>query len=73
MRRQPGAFKSIGEIGEPRLLAWVVNPQDPEIRAFVNQTLEELRANGKLTALQKKWFGAELSLPTSGYLPKGAL
>ena len=73
MRRQPGAFKSIGEIGEPRLLAWVVNPQDPESRAFVNQTLEELRANGKLAALQKKWFGAELSLPTSGYLPKGAL
>jgi polar amino acid transport system substrate-binding protein len=73
MRRQPGAFKAIGEVGEPRLLAWVANPQDPEIRSFINQTLDEMRASGKLAALQKKWFGDTLKLPASGYLPKGAL
>lgn len=73
MRRQPGAFKTIGEVGEPRLLAWVANPQDPEIRSFINQTLEEMRASGKLAELQKKWFGDTLNLPSSGYLPKGAL
>ncbi|WP_211451404.1 transporter substrate-binding domain-containing protein [Collimonas antrihumi] len=73
MRHQPGAFKTIGEVGEPKLLAWVANPQDPAIRAFINQTLEEMRASGKLAELQKKWFGEPLSLPTSGYLPKGAL
>lgn len=73
MRRQPGAFKSIGEVGEPRLLAWVANPKDPEIRAFINKTLDEMRASGKLAELQKKWFGEPLNLPTSGYLPKGAL
>lgn len=73
LRRQPGAFKAIGEIGEPRLLAWVTHPQDPEIRTFINQTLEEMRISGKLPALQKKWFGEALNLPASGYLPKGAL
>ncbi|PUA18864.1 transporter substrate-binding domain-containing protein [Glaciimonas sp. PCH181] len=73
MRRQPGAFKAIGEVGEPRLLGWVANPQDPAIRTFINQTLEEMQANGKLVELQKKWFGEALNLPTSGYLPKGAL
>ena len=73
LRRQPGAFKAIGEVGDPRLLAWVTNPQDPEIRTFINQTLEELRVSGKLAELQKKWFGEDLNLPASGYLPKGAL
>lgn len=73
MRRQPGAFKAIGEVGEPRLLAWVTHPQDPEIRSFINQTLEEMRVSGKLATLQKKWFGEVLNLPASGYLPKGAL
>lgn len=73
MRREPGAFKTIGELGERKLLAWVANPQDPEIRAFINKTLDEMRANGKLAELQKKWFGEPLNLPSSGYLPKGAL
>jgi polar amino acid transport system substrate-binding protein len=73
MRREPGAFKTIGELGERKLLAWVANPQDPEIRAFINKTLEEMRANGKMAELQKKWFGEPLNLPTSGYLPKNAL
>ena len=73
LRRQPDAFKAIGEVGDPRLLAWVTNPQDPEIRTFINQTLEELRVSGKLAELQKKWFDEALNLPASGYLPKGAL
>ena len=73
LRRQPGAFKAIGEVGDPRLLAWVTHPQDPEIRTFINQTLEEMRVSGKLAELQKKWFGEVLDLPASGYLPKGAL
>nr|WP_230413300.1 transporter substrate-binding domain-containing protein [Paraburkholderia antibiotica] len=73
VRREPGAFKTIGELGERKLLAWVVNPQDPDIRAFINRTLDEMRANGKLAELQKKWFGEPLNLPTSDYLPKGAL
>ncbi|WP_206996458.1 transporter substrate-binding domain-containing protein [Trinickia mobilis] len=73
MRKQPGKFKVIGEIGQPKLLAWVVNPNDKEILTFVNSTLDEMRANGKLAELQKKWFGEAMDLPASGYLPQGAL
>lgn len=73
MRKNPGAFRVIGEAGQPKLLAWVVNPGDPEIRKFINDTLDEMRANGTLAKLQEKWFGKQLDLPTSGYLPEGAL
>ena len=73
MKKKPGSLKVIGEVGDPRLLAWVTHPQDPEIRAFINKTLEELAASGKLAALQKKWFGKTLNLPTKNYLPQGAL
>ncbi|KKW69193.1 amino acid ABC transporter substrate-binding protein [Lampropedia cohaerens] len=73
MRSNPGMFKDIGSIGEPKVLAWVVHPQDKEILEFVNTTLDELAASGQLNALQIKWFGAPLNLPTDGYLPDGAL
>lgn len=73
MRKQPGEFRVIGEAGQPKLLAWVVNPGDPDIRLFINNTLDEMLSNGTLVKLQKKWFGEALNLPTSGYLPEGAL
>ncbi|AST35396.2 transporter substrate-binding domain-containing protein [Ralstonia solanacearum] len=73
MRKQPGAFKIVGEVGQPRLLAWVANPQDLEIRKFINDTLDELRASGKLPALEKKWFGAPMEIPRANYLPEGAI
>ncbi len=73
MRKEPNVFKVIGDLGEPRLLAWVTNPKDKQVREFINQTFEEMRASGKLAELQKKWFGQTLQLPTSGFLPEGAL
>lgn len=73
MKANPGVFKDVGSIGEPKILAWVVNPKDKEILEFVNASLDELAASGKLEELQIKWFGTPLNLPTSGYLPAGAL
>ncbi|TAL88743.1 MAG: transporter substrate-binding domain-containing protein [Candidimonas sp.] len=73
MRQKPDEYTIIGEVGERKLLAWVVNPKDPDIRAFINQTIDEMRANGKLAELQKKWFGHTMNLPTTNYLPPGAL
>ena len=72
---QPRAINlvTVGEVGQPRLLAWVANPQDLEIRKFINDTLDELHANGKLTALQTKWFGAPMDVPRANYLPDGAI
>ncbi len=73
MRQKPDDYAIIGEVGERKLLAWVVNPKDPDIRTFINQTIDEMRANGKLAELQKKWFGQTMDLPAANYLPPGAL
>jgi polar amino acid transport system substrate-binding protein len=73
MKRQPNVFRIAGTIGQPKLLAWVANPGDLEIRKFINDSLDEFRANGKLAALQTKWFGAPMDTPRSNYLPTGAI
>jgi polar amino acid transport system substrate-binding protein len=73
MKRQPNAFRIAGTIGQPKLLAWVANPNDLEIRQFINASLDEFRANGKLAALQTKWFGAPMDTPRTDYLPAGAI
>jgi polar amino acid transport system substrate-binding protein len=73
MKREPGQFRVIGKIGEPKMLAWVANPDDKEIRAFINTSLNELTKSGQLDQMQKKWFGYTMTLPTSGYLPEGAV
>ncbi|MGF6535044.1 MULTISPECIES: transporter substrate-binding domain-containing protein [Paraburkholderia] len=73
MKREPGQYRVIGKIGDPKVLAWVAHPDDKEIRAFINSSLDELTRNGQLAGLQKKWFGYTMNLPTSGYLPEGAV
>ncbi|MDR5780740.1 substrate-binding domain-containing protein [Caballeronia sp. LZ065] len=73
MKRQPNAFRIAGTIGQPKLLAWVANPNDLEIRKFINDSLESFRNDGKLAALQTKWFGAAMDTPRSGYLPAGSI
>jgi polar amino acid transport system substrate-binding protein len=73
MRKQPGAFRIAGTVGQPKLLAWVANPNDLEIRKFINDSLDEFRANGKLAALQTKWFGAPMDTPRMNYLPTGSI
>jgi polar amino acid transport system substrate-binding protein len=73
MKREPGQYRVIGKIGDPKVLAWVAHPDDKEIRAFINTSLDELTRNGQLASLQKKWFGYTMNLPTSGYLPEGAV
>jgi len=73
MKREPGQYRVIGKIGEPKMLAWVAHPQDKEIRGFINTSLTELAQNGQLAQMQKKWFGYTMNLPTSGYLPEGAV
>jgi polar amino acid transport system substrate-binding protein len=73
MKKEPGQFRVVGKIGEPKMLAWVANPQDKEIRDFINTSLAELTKNGQLAQMQQKWFGYTMNLPTSGYLPEGAV
>jgi len=73
MRKQPGKFKIVGEVGEPRYLAWVTHPDDTELREFLNGVIGKLADSGKLTEWQKEWFGRTMTLPSKDYLPEGAL
>lgn len=53
-------------------LAWVTRPDDKDLRDAISATIKKMRDDGRLAALQKKWFGFEMKIPDSGYLPPGA-
>lgn len=53
-------------------LAWVTRPDDKDLRDFISSVIRKMRDDGRLAALQKKWFGFEMTIPDSGYLPPGA-
>jgi polar amino acid transport system substrate-binding protein len=54
-------------------LAWVTRPDDKDLRDAISQVIRTMRDDGRLGALQKKWFGFEMTIPDSGYLPPGAM
>jgi len=72
MKKVPDTFKIIGPISDPAYLAWVVRPEDGDLRDFINVKIGELAESGKLKELQMKWFGFEMETPAEGYLPEGA-
>jgi polar amino acid transport system substrate-binding protein len=53
-------------------LAWVTRPDDKDLRDAISATIKKMRDDGRLATLQKKWFGFEMKIPDSGYLPPGA-
>ncbi|WP_333835253.1 transporter substrate-binding domain-containing protein [Rubrimonas sp.] len=53
-------------------LAWVTRPDDLDLRDFISEVIIEMRDDGRLAALQQKWFGFEMDIPTEGFLPPGA-
>lgn len=54
-------------------LAWVTRPKDQDLRKFLNSVIKAMRDDGRLGALQEKWFGFKMDIPDTGYLPPGAL
>jgi polar amino acid transport system substrate-binding protein len=73
MKKQPGVFEIVGEIGEPFYYGWATRPEDTDVRDAINAVIERLNKSGKLGELQEKWFGYKMETPTSGYLPAGSL
>jgi len=72
-KRRPGVFASFAQIGDPIWFAWVAHPDSRDLRDYITIKIFELRDSGKLGELQKKWFGFTMEIPSSGYLPEGAL
>lgn len=73
MKKQPGVFEVAGVISDkPYYFGWVTRPEDTALRDAISAEIKKLRDNGTLAELQKKWFGFEMEIPDSGYLPEGA-
>jgi polar amino acid transport system substrate-binding protein len=54
-------------------LAWVTRPEDKDLRDFISSVIRKMRDDGRLGALQEKWFGFKMDIPDSGFLPPGAI
>lgn len=73
-KERPGIYELVGPVGKDKLFyAWVTRPSDRDLRDRINVILRKMQDSGELSALQDKWFGYRMSLPTSGYLPQGAM
>jgi polar amino acid transport system substrate-binding protein len=72
MKKVPGVYKIVGTVGESSHLAWVTRPEDQDLRAYINQKIDELNDSGELKKLQMKWFGFTMDTPKTDYLPAGA-
>ncbi len=53
-------------------LAWVTRPEDKDLRDAISAVIRKMRDDGRLAALQEKWFGFVMMIPDEGYLPPGA-
>jgi len=71
-KKRPGIFKTVGTIGNPEWICWITRPKDLDVRDYLNSKILQLRDNGKLYDLQKKWFGTTMEIPDGGHLPPGA-
>jgi polar amino acid transport system substrate-binding protein len=53
-------------------LSWVTRPNDLDLRDFVSSVIRTMRDDGRLGKLQDKWFGFQMKIPDTGYLPPGS-
>lgn len=73
MNERPGIFELVGKAAVvPSYNAWVVRPEDQDLRDAINTALLKLKQSGKLAELQQKWLGMTYDLPEKDYLPEGA-
>jgi polar amino acid transport system substrate-binding protein len=52
---------------------WLTRAEDTSLRDFLNDVFRKMRTDGRLTALQEKWFGFKMDLPDKDYLPPGSI
>jgi len=72
MKNRPGIYDLVGRISDRSFYAWLTRPEDKTLRDFINKNFEEMIKDGKMEAIQKKWFSQPVDLPLTGYLPEGA-
>ena len=65
-----GGDKIVGDIGDPVYIAWGTRKSDDRLRQALDGELTKLEADGRMQALQKKYFHTSFDLPTSGFVPQ---
>lgn len=76
VKEKPDAFALLASANTPgsfTYLSWVTRPTDLDLRDFISGEIRKMRDDGRLYALQEKWFGFKMEIPDSGYLPPGAI
>jgi polar amino acid transport system substrate-binding protein len=73
MKKYPDKFELVGYFGQPFYYAWAARPGDTALRDAINAGLLQLRDSGEMAKLQQKWFGLTMDVPTTGYMPPGAI
>jgi len=64
MNEQKGKYRLVTGIQDLKAFFGVaVRKDDPEMLKFINAQFAEVKANGKLTELQMKWFGQTMETP----------
>lgn len=73
MNERPGIFELIGKASDiPSYNAWVVRPEDQDLRDALNKAILKIKQDGTFAKLQQKWLGMTYALPEKDYLPDGA-
>jgi len=76
VKERADTFELLGAIpvgNEWTYLAWVTRPTDLDLRDFISGVIRKLRDSGQLGQMQEKWFGFQMKIPDSGYLPPGSV
>jgi polar amino acid transport system substrate-binding protein len=63
---KPGVFRDAIVLDTANYVGVATRKPDADLAAEVQKFLDQLKSNGKLVELQKKWFGNEMTLPASG-------
>ncbi len=65
-----GADKIVAPIGDPIYIAWGTRKADDKLRDTLDAELKKLQSDGRMTALQTKYFHTSFDLPTSEFVPQ---
>lgn len=57
IKKKPGEYKIATALGEKRYFAAVFRKGEEDLRGAFNEILTKMRKDGRLDALQRKWFG----------------
>jgi polar amino acid transport system substrate-binding protein len=62
---KPGVFRNAIVLDTANYVGVATRKPDADLAAEVQKFLDQIKSNGKLVELQKKWFGNEMKLPPS--------